>query len=153
MKVYHLIWVVFVLIIISCKEDKREVDEPNKKEKAISIADTLSLRLNADDKWLVNNETHEGVTKIKAIISDFKKGENTNYEALGDSLSKQTSYIIKNCTMTGEPHDQLHVVLVPILDEISILRESKNNLESEKALKNLKELIEIYYQFFKLQIK
>jgi CRISPR/Cas system CSM-associated protein Csm2 small subunit len=51
--------------------------------------------------------------------------------------------------MTGEPHDQLHVVLVPMLDEISIMRESKNDKESENALINLKDLIQAYYEYFK----
>ncbi|WP_223034939.1 hypothetical protein [Hanstruepera marina] len=150
MKVYHIILVVFVLSNISCREDKREVDEPIKKEKAISIADTLSLRLNAVNKWLVNSETHEGVNKMDSIISQFETKGNMSYKELGEALSKQTSYIIKNCTMTGEPHDQLHVVLVPMLDEISILRETDSETESVHALSNLTELIEAYYQYFKL---
>jgi hypothetical protein len=66
------------------------------------------------------------------------------------SLSKQTGYIIKNCTMTGEPHDQLHVVLVPMLDEISVLRETDSDLDAQKALKSLQNLIKTYYNYFKI---
>lgn len=148
MKVLNVIVVIVLFSLVSCKKEAKT--EAKKTVEDISIVDTLSLKLNVGEKWLVNEETHEGVTKMNAIISDFNKSENTNYKTLGDSLSKQTSYIIKNCTMTGEPHDQLHVVLVPMLDEISIMRESKNDKESENALINLKDLIQAYYEYFKL---
>lgn len=148
MKVLNVIVVIVLFSLVCCKKEAKT--EAKKTVEDTSIVGTLSLKLNANQKWFVNEETHEGVTKMNAIISDFNKSENTNYKTLGDSLSKQTSYIIKNCTMTGEPHDQLHVVLVPMLDEISIMRESKNDKESENALNNLKDLIQAYYEYFKL---
>jgi hypothetical protein len=43
--------------------------------------------------------------------------------------------------MTGEPHDQLHVVLAPMLDEISVLRETDSEVSAEIAFTKLKELI------------
>ncbi|WP_104734143.1 hypothetical protein [Hanstruepera ponticola] len=148
MKVSNLIVVIGLLSFVGCKKEVKT--EANNTVDDISIVDTLSLKLNLSDKWLVNTETHEGVTKMNAIISDFKKSENTNYKTLGDSLSKQTSYIIKNCTMTGEPHDQLHVVLVPMLDEISMLRETENVSNATEALTNLQALIQTYFEHFKL---
>ena len=51
--------------------------------------------------------------------------------------------------MKGEPHDQLHVVLVPMLDEISILKESKDIGEKNKAFQKLKLLIRSYFSHFK----
>ena len=68
-----------------------------------------------------------------SIISNFKSNTTEDYFALGEALSEQTSTIIKKCSMKGEPHNQLHVVLVPMLDEISILKESKNKGASQKA--------------------
>lgn len=148
MKASNLIVVIGLLSLVSCKKEVKP--EANINVEEISIVDTLSLKLNVSDKWLVNTETHEGVTKMNAIILDFKKRENTNYKTLGDSLSKQTSYIIKNCNMKGEPHDQLHVVLVPMLDEISILRETENVSDAIEALTNLQALIQAYFEHFKL---
>ena len=51
--------------------------------------------------------------------------------------------------MTGEAHDQLHVILVPMLDEISILKESNKLEESNTALNELEDLIDTYYEYFK----
>ena len=52
--------------------------------------------------------------------------------------------------MKGDAHDQLHVVLVPMLDEISILKASENNKESEIALRKLQHFIDDYFAYFKL---
>lgn len=136
---------------MSCKSETKSTNNDQHAEiKLISITDTLPLRLNADKKWISNTETHEGISNMKALISTFKNEGNDNYKVLGDSLAKQTSYVIKHCSMKGEPHDQLHVVLIPMLDEISILREENNVDRSRVALQNLEQLITAYFKFFEL---
>ena len=59
---------------------------------------------------------------------------------LGEALSKETSYIIKSCDMKGEPHDQLHLVLVPILEEITDLKDDRKHFRSRKKNNNFKRL-------------
>lgn len=132
----------------SCKNDKKPTDIVAAEH--ISIADTLQLTFDNGNKWLVNLETHEGVKNMDSILKQFKSENSKNYQELGNNLSKQTSYVIKNCTMTGEPHDQLHVVLVPMLDEISVLRESENPDLQQTAQANLNELIQAYFKHFNL---
>ncbi len=125
MKPFSLVFILIASVFINCKSDKKPLG-PTAAEN-ISIADTLQLTFDNSNKWLVNLETHEGVKNMDSILKEFESENAKDYEELGDNLSKQTSYIIKNCTMTGESHDQLHVVLVPMLDEISVLRESNNS--------------------------
>lgn len=150
MKLSFLI-LCLLMVILSCKSEVKQVTSDQDSDvKTTSILDTLSLKLNANEKWLANAETHEGVLKMDAIISEFKRNKVMDYKGLGETLSKQTSYIIKNCSMKGEPHDQLHVVLIPMLDEISILREEDHNAKSERAVENLEALIQAYFEHFQL---
>ena len=143
--------VCFLIVIIGCKSETKNVNSIQESEsETISILDTLSLKLNANNKWIANVETHEGITKMDSIISAFKKGTENDYKALGSNLSKQTGYIIKHCSMKGEPHDQLHVVLIPMLDEISILREEDSEEKTKFALHNLEQLISAYFKFFRV---
>lgn len=138
-------------VIVSCKpEVKHMTSNQDSDVKTNSVLDTLSLKLNVNEKWIANAETHEGVLKMDAIISEFKKNKKWDYKGLGESLSKQTSYIIKNCSMKGEPHDQLHIVLIPMLDEISTLREEDHKAKSDRAVENLEALIQAYFKHFKL---
>lgn len=147
---------VFVIIcllifIVGCKSETKRVNSNQDSDvETISILDTLSLKLNVTEKWIANVETHEGITKMDSIISAFKTDNKSDYKTLGKNLSKQTGYIIKHCSMKGEPHDQLHVVLIPMLDEISVLKEENNTEKTQFALDNLEQLIGAYFKFFKV---
>lgn len=143
--------ILIIILGVSCKnEEKKTSSESVSDSEHIAVLDTLQLKFDNGEQWVANIETHEGVEKMNSIISAFKNSKSTDYKALGDDLSKQTSYVIKNCSMKGEPHDQLHVVLVPMLDEISILREHTDNITSEAALHQLEQLIEAYFKYFKM---
>ncbi len=125
MKPKLLITLLLVILISSCKKDSQKSVSNTGETEDISLLDTLTLKLNGGEKWIANNETQIGIVKMDSIIKKFKNDETNNYLGLGNNLSKQTSFIIKSCNMTGEAHDQLHVVLVPMLDEISILKLKK----------------------------
>ncbi|MGB1308700.1 MAG: hypothetical protein ACPG6B_07305 [Oceanihabitans sp.] len=150
MKTKYLCISLLLLVIYACKTDTEKKITKASNTTEISLLDTLQLKLNKGKKWQVNPETQGGVEKMNTILKAFKKNTNKNYNALGKNLSSQTSYIIKNCNMVGEPHDQLHVVLVPMLEEISNLKESKNNKEAEKYVMQLEGLIKDYFNHFKL---
>ena len=140
---------ILVIFFFGCKkETQKRVSNTIESEETIPSY-TLKLKLDNGKKWVVNNETHIGITKMDSIIKAFSNGDKKNYPKLGKDLSIQTSYIIRNCNMQGEAHDQLHVVLVPMLKEIFVLKESKNRQECKTAIKNLEGLIDDYFNHFK----
>lgn len=131
-------------------EQKTMTSDPASKVETVSVLDSLELKLDNGKKWIAYAETHKGINLMDAIISAFKKENKNGYVILGNDLSKHTGYIIENCSMKGEPHNQLHVVLVPMLDEISILRDQTNIIDSKKALNKLERLILAYSKHFKV---
>ncbi|NMH87473.1 hypothetical protein [Flavivirga algicola] len=137
---------ILILLIIattySCKNNKPNIETDPALEELI---------FNEGKPWFVNNETHIGVTKMDVLIKNFNKSKDKNYSNLGELLSKQTSYIIKNCSMTGKSHDQLHIVLVPILNEISVLKEGKDNTIKKMALLKLQIYIDTYFKHFAIE--
>ncbi len=52
--------------------------------------------------------------------------------------------------MEGEAHDQLHLVLVPILEEITDIKDVENTSELEKKVTNLQRLTTTYFEYFKI---
>lgn len=146
--------VLFILVLITsfsnCKKDTQKSSEIIIEVEDIGLLDTLTLKLNNGEKWVANNETQIGMLKMDSIIKAFKSDKTNIYMDLGRNLSKQTSFIIKSCNMTGEAHDQLHVVLVPMLDKISVLKESNSQQENKRVLINLEELIDEYFNHFEL---
>ncbi len=150
MKTKFILLTVLAVFFLNCKNKTENEISNSSKDKEETVNESAKLILNNGQKWIANNETHIGIENMDSIIKAFKPDANKDYLALGESLSKQTSFVIKNCSMKGEPHDQLHVVLVPMLDEISILKESKNIDDLENALNNLETLINDYFAHFKV---
>lgn len=148
-KQYIILCLTIFSIGCNSEEKHKKVNQEPKAETVV-ITDTLSLELDGQKKWISNLETHEGMINMKTIISDFNSNKETDYKFLGENLSKQTSYIIKHCSMKGTAHDQLHVVLIPMLDEISILKEEDNKKKLTFALQNLELLIKAYFNHFEV---
>lgn len=130
---------IIVMILLCCFSCKNETTQST-----IQLED---LTLNNNEKWVANEETHIGMKRIDSILT-----HNSYFDGktLGNELSKQTSYIIKSCDMTGEAHDQLHVVLMPILEEITDLKDEEEVLEIEKKVEKLQRLTDTYFKYFKI---
>ncbi|MBU2922550.1 hypothetical protein KO504_14475 [Winogradskyella psychrotolerans] len=128
------------MILLSCYSCKNNTTEPQ----AVQLE---GLTLNNNEKWIANEETHIGMKRIDSIL---KNNTSTRGKTLGDILSKQTSYIIKSCDMESEAHDQLHVVLVPILEEITDIKDLENASDIDKKVTTLKRLTATYFQYFKI---
>jgi hypothetical protein len=150
MRTHYFLYVVLVVLFVNCKNETSNNSAVQSETKELSILDTLELKLNNGNKWIANIETHIGIKKMDSIISDFKTKNTKDFISLGSALSNQSSYVIKNCTMKGEPHDQLHVVLVPMLDEITILKDEYNEEAKHRAVSTLEKLINDYFSHFSL---
>lgn len=126
------------IMLLGCKNDKNTTTE--------SIAVPEGLVLNNGEKWIVNEETHIGMKRIDSIL---KHNTILDGKVLGNALSKETSYIIKSCDMTGTAHDQLHVILVPILEEITDIKDVTESKKLEDKAAYIKGLVITYFQYFK----
>ena len=136
LKTVYSIALLFILALFGCK---------NKKTESTIVLEGLAL--NNGKQWVANQETHIGMKRIDSVL----KTENSiDTKTLSNVLSKETSYIIKSCNMKGEAHDQLHIVLVPILEEITDLKDEENDTAKAQKIKRLKLLVAKYFEFFKV---
>lgn len=128
---------LLVIMVLGCKNNNTATE---------SFAVPEGLALNNGEKWIANEETQIGMKRIDSIL---KNNTSSDGKTLADALSKETSYIIKSCDMKGEPHDQLHIVLVPILEEITDLKDVNEADKLNNKVAYLKGLVNIYFQYFK----
>ncbi len=129
--------------------DNHEGHEHSEHEAHV-VEEVKGLVLNNGEKWEANAETHEGMGKIRLIIKAFEPTTVAEFQAMGSDCDKQTSYIINNCSMTGEAHNQLHFVLHPILDDIDGLSKAETVEDGAKAYASLTKNISDYFKFFKV---
>lgn len=126
----HLLIIALGIFLISCGQQSGQ--------------EAGGLTLNNGQKWTVNPETHEGMMNLQTLLEQ----EPLNLDSIGDQMADETTYIINNCDMKGEAHDQLHLVLHPILDNIRLLKETEDNATKEVGVKAISTSLDQYFEHF-----
>lgn len=86
-------------------------------------------------KWKANEATHAGMAEMEKLLDDFEASGARNHRALGESLRARTDVILEECTMSGEPHHQLHLLLAPMLRSIDALVSGRGRDEEVRTLR------------------
>tara|TARA_R100001377_G_scaffold53340_1_gene31341 strand:+ start:469 stop:960 length:492 start_codon:yes stop_codon:yes gene_type:complete len=106
------------------------------------------IELDAGKKWIANMETNKGVQKMKDVLKSQPTVTIDDYHKLASELTTAKNYIIKECTMKGASHDNLHVWLLPLLDKLDVLTEVTTLETASKIKQNISEHIFAYELYF-----
>ena len=161
----HLIFAMSLLALVSCKDNKNQ--ETEKKVNAVDTSVettnehqehetsniyantwTNDIELNNGSKWQANLETNEGVERMKNSLKTQSTNNLEDYSKLVELLNVDKNYVIKNCTMKGDSHDNLHVWLMPLIEKIEALSEAKTLEEAAKLKKSIEENVNAYDTYF-----
>ena len=141
-----IFYVLMLFALVSCKQ--------NKKQEAAEVNDlysnswTQEIKLDNGKKWQANSETNEGVLKMQNSIKDFSSNTLEGYYELAEKLNVDKNYVIKNCTMKGDSHDNLHVWLLPLIAKLDALSEANTIEEAAKLKQSIEENINEYADYF-----
>ncbi len=107
------------------------------------------LVLNNGKPWVTQVEMTVRVNNMRKLLDSFTDTDNVEaYNELSARLTEEFDMIFKECTMTGEAHNQLHYFLIPVKDMMNALGSS--DLEKCKQgydeLKNHLPLYDTYFQ-------
>ena len=95
------------------------------------------VQLNNGKKWQANPETTQGIRNMQSLLN--RATDNT--EKLSAQLENEFSQIFKNCTMTGEAHDQLHNYLLPLKEQLE-----NSNVDTQRS--EIQAYLNTYYNYF-----
>lgn len=161
----YLIFSIALLGLISCKDQKNhdhesqehadhhqvEATHEHQGNDPTEVYDntwTKEIKLNDGAKWEANAATNEGVEKMQNTLNKEATSTIEDYHELAADLNVDKNYVIKNCTMKGASHDNLHVWLLPLITKIDALSETKSLDEASKIKQSLKENIDAYSDYF-----
>ena len=105
------------IFVVSCGDITRKKQEESKTQKTEEIEhkNDQVLQLNKGNLWEANAETTNGISNMISLMNSFKETENIEaYATLKQDLETEFGTIITECTMQGEPHNQLHNYLIPM---------------------------------------
>ncbi|NER18963.1 hypothetical protein [Spongiivirga citrea] len=139
----NIVFSFFLLSFLISSCDKKEKDKTTTDE----VSYENSLTLNNGEKWLANKETTVGMENMAKLVAGVIPGE-TDAKALAESLEMEFKLIVSKCTMTGEPHDQLHYYILPLKDKIDALKSSDES-EKKAMLEDITSHIKMYKTYFK----
>jgi len=156
MKKSAILGLVLLTSLLGCKEAQKEetiITEQTaveQKEDAHGEQNNWmsQIQLDKESKWKANIETTEGIQAMSSRIAEDESNSIKHYKKLASDLNDLKNNIIKECTMEGESHDNLHVFLVPLVDKIEALGEVNSVHEGAEITKDIREHLEVYYNFF-----
>lgn len=107
------------------------------------------IELDNGAKWEANIETTQGVETMLQDIASANPTTVEDYHQLASKLNDEKNTVIKECTMVGPSHDNLHVFLHPLIDKIAALGNATSVEEGSEITANIKENLKAYYDYFK----
>lgn len=148
-------------LAISCKEVKKTdstqtVTKSEPVEQEFDVQTSLELDytwvnnivLNEGKKWQANKETTDGVNAMLKSINEATTSTTSDYIKLGDRLNDIKNTVIKECTMEGASHDNLHIWLHSLIEKIELLQKVENTEVGKQITSNIEKHLEGYYNFF-----
>lgn len=162
----HVIITMSLLALVGCKDGKNE--ETNAKTEAVEqsleatdeqqnaeASDVYAnawmneIKMDHGSKWQSDVQTNEGAQKLQNSMQAHTTKTLDDYHKLAEDLNGIKNTLVKQCTMTGPPHDNLHIWLHPLIEKIAAL----SKVENLDDAKNLKQSIAVnineYESYFK----
>ena len=107
------------------------------------------ISLNNGTKWNSDQSTFTGMKRLELALYNFGEEHHNpaiaDYNRLGVALTDIDNEIISQCSMKGKDHDQLHILLAPMLANVDVI---KNDQDMVKLKVNTEELSAALVMFF-----
>jgi hypothetical protein len=155
MKNSVIIILLIATVFAGCKntEKQNEVESPQEvvheqESDLLSTAWMSEMQLNGNSKWDANNETTEGVVKMQELLKTQTTTSIEDYHQLANKLNEVKNYVVKECTMKGASHDNLHIWLYPLIQKVEALSNTNDIKEASKLKQSIIENVAAYDTYF-----
>jgi hypothetical protein len=129
-------FLIMGLLLISCKNNGSS-NEQNEK-----------LQLNNGQKWKVDEKMLVFIRNMESDILDFSNTDQKDFNILTEKLQSNIDLLTSNCTMKGDAHDALHKWLLPYIEIVNTLSETKNATEASTQFENIQTSFSTFNQYF-----
>jgi hypothetical protein len=161
----YLIFAMSLMALTSCKDNKKQESntEINSIEEPVIVKEkihndevsnvyknawTEEIAMDHGNKWQADAVTTEGVEKMKMTLKAQSTSTLDAYHKLAKMLNEDKNNVIKNCTMKGDSHDNLHIWLLPLIEKIAALSETTTIEDASKIRYSIEENINGYHTYF-----
>lgn len=128
--------------------------EAAKHEHEHGAAGHAKLELNAGKKWATDEPLRHAMTNIRATVATALPaahgGKMTpeQYDALGNDVNEQITYIVQNCKLDPKADAQLHIVLGGIMNGIDTATGKQHDQERALGVVKIAQSLNSYGKYF-----
>jgi len=126
------------------KEDQSSTDPIHEEHDHANEA----IELDNGKKWVVVDEIMGYIKKMEDAVDAVESQDSIDYDVLTSELESNVELLTSNCTMTGKAHDELHKWLLPYLDLVDELSNSKNDQEANAVLREIQTSFVTFNTYF-----
>ncbi len=109
----------------------------------------IALALNGTEKWQADVHTNKTMAEITALLSAKAPTDIKGLNTLGAGIDTLNGSLIQGCTMDGPSHENLHVLLMPLLKHTKALKTATDVKVATAAMHELHGVAGTYAKFFK----
>ena len=157
-----LVIAIFSIAIVSCNESKKKDKAP---ESSVRESETIKeemtdkkiilnndwindISLDKETKWKANIETTRGINAMLNLIEENNLITLEDFHQLANKLNNEKNMVIKECSMKGPSHDNLHIFLLPLIEKIDYLLTTTSIEEGSKITASIKDNLNFYQNYF-----
>lgn len=109
------------------------------------------LTLNDGRKWAADKHTVDSVAAMRSTIRQVPRGASAaELHVVGGKLQEQLQTMIRGCTMTGSPHDQLHTWISLLAPEIQNVIKAEQAGAGHTSIANISSLLDSFDAHFEV---
>lgn len=128
-----LVPIVLSLATMGCMDKSAPATESAPTEHEQHSERAEGLRLDNGRKWPANAETTAAIANMRALVEGYLNSGESNAQILQQELEEEFASLVRQCTMQGEAHDQLHFYILPLKGRIKNL-DNANGREDVEGL-------------------
>jgi hypothetical protein len=138
--------IIFVLIciifLVQCQSEPADSVETDDHDTSETIDEGIDeIFLNNNQKWEVPSTMHQIIINMQALVNNDGIDDQERSYGLNQLIGELTG----SCTMEGQGHDELHKILIPLIEGADSYETGDN---TEKSLTEIKRLLSLYDDFF-----
>jgi hypothetical protein len=145
------ITIVLSGLILGCNnstKDKSDNMTDNTTNNEHHHNESEAIELNNGEKWQVDENMLFHIRNMEKDVVSFTKNKSKDYQNLADKLQINIDLLTSNCTMKGKAHDELHKWLLPYIDLVKELSETKDEPSASKQFDNIQASFNTFNQYF-----
>ena len=146
------------LLLLSCgnttNDQTNELTAPLTQQEQSHDDPIPAISLNNGTRWNSDQSTFTGMKRLEFTLYNFRVGKHNptiaDYNTLGDALANIDNEIISQCSMKGKDHDQLHILLAPMLANVDVIKNDQDMVKVKGNTEELSAALVLFFEHFEV---